>query len=203
MADDIQNLLERIQKDGVDKAEAEAGRIVAAAKAKAEAMTAEAKKTAEAIVKKAEEDSAAFAERATKAIEQAARDVLLSLAGAIDATLKRIVHSEVSGALAPDTLKQMLARVVEAYCGNASGNSRIEMLLRPDQQKQLADFLMSKFGAKLRSGLEIKADDTVISGFRVSVVNENLRHDFSAEAITDALCRFLRPRLAEIVKGAQ
>ena len=51
--------------------------------------------------------------------------------------------------------------------------------------------------------MEIKADDSIISGFKVSLKGDNVQHDFSGEAITEAMCRLLRPHLAEIVKQSQ
>lgn len=198
----MQNLLDRIQEDGVEKAEAEAEKIVSAAREKAKTIAKEAEEKAKTIREKAEQDAKAFTERGRKSLEQSARDVILSVGDAVNTTLKRIISHKISQAMTGDTLKQMLVKVVESYCSQKTEDSRIDILLNPEQQKEIVDLFMSEYGKAMRKGLEIKADDSIISGFRVSVVNEEVEHDFSEEAITEALCQLLRPHLAEIVKDA-
>ena len=50
--------------------------------------------------------------------------------------------------------------------------------------------------------MEIHADGTVVKGFKVSLTDNQLHHDFTQPEIAAALGRLLRPRLAEIVRQA-
>lgn len=202
MAEELQNLLERIQKDGVQKAEQESGRIVSQAREKADALVKEAEDKAAALVKNAEQDAAQFMERSKRTLEQAARDVVLSVGDAVAATMEGIAAHEVAEALKPDTLKKILVSVIKSYCEEQKSD-RITVLLSAEDQKAIADFLMSKFKARMKKGLEIKADAGVTSGFKVSIVDENIEHDLSVDAVTDALSQLVRPQLAEILKKAQ
>lgn len=202
MAEELQNLLERIQKDGVEKAEEESGRIVSDARAKADALVKEAEDKALAITEKAEKDAAQFMERSKRTLEQAARDVILSVGDAVNATMQGIAAQEVSAALKPDTLKKVLVSVIKSYCEDQK-NDRIDILLSADDQKTVVDFLMSKYKTRMKKGLQIESDSGVTAGFRVSIVDENIQHDFSAEAITEALTQLVRPQLAEILRNAQ
>ena len=59
MAEEIQNLLEKIKRDGVDKANAEAAAILEKANADAKAMVEKAQADADAIVEKAKADAKA------------------------------------------------------------------------------------------------------------------------------------------------
>ena len=54
----------------------------------------------------------------------------------------------------------------------------------------------------MREGIELKGDGAIVSGFRVSLVDDNVEHDFTEAAITTALCELLRPHIADIVKQA-
>ena len=152
-------------------------------------------------MKQAEQDGAVFVERGKKALEQAARDTVLYVGDALAAALKEMVGREVRESMDSDALKQMLVKVVEAYCLRESGSARIEVFLKPGQQREIVDFLMTKYGESLRKGVEIRGDEEVVSGFRVSVVNEEVEHDFTSDAIVEALCRLLRPHLAAIVRN--
>ena len=202
MAEELQNLLDRIQKQGVERAEAEAERIRAAAGEEAERLVAEARQAADAARKKAEADRAAIEARGRTALAQAARDVILAVGEALQAALERIVRDHVSAALDDGTLKQMLGTMVEAYCRAGEGPSGIEVLLEPEQRERLAADLSARFTAVLRDGLDIKPDRTLSAGFRISRTDDEVEHDFSAAAIAESLCRILRPRLAEIVAEA-
>jgi len=202
MAEELDSLLERIQKDGVDKAEARAAEIVAAAEQKAGQIVREAEQKARQAVEQADKDSVAFKQRAEQSLEQAARDVILSVGATVTRLFTKLTRHEVSGALTIETLKQMLTTVVEAYCRTDGGTARIEILLNPEQQQQVVDYLMAKHAESVRNGLEVKADDSVVSGFRVSIVDKELEHDFTDAAIAEALSGLLRPELAEIVRRA-
>ena len=62
--------------------------------------------------------------------------------------------------------------------------------------------LKSKLQQKFSDGVDIKTENSAFQGFRVSFSENNVYHDFSAEAIAEAVSAFLRPQLAEIVRSA-
>ncbi|MFO7870982.1 MAG: ATPase [Kiritimatiellia bacterium] len=202
MAEDLQNLLDRIQKDGVEKAQSESDKIISEAKDKAHRIVDEAETNAQAKTQKADNEAKAFAERSRKSLRQTARDVILSVEEVLNSVIRDIVSSSVEEALDADTLKQMLTDVVKAYCGDKSGGKNIEVLLNPDQRGKIQEFFTAELGKQLKSGMEIKPDDGIISGFRVSMPEDKVEHDFTGEAVAEAMCALLRPRLAAIVKKA-
>ena len=79
MAEELQSLLDKINAEGVRKAEAEAARIIENAKKQAQDIRNEAEAEAAATMKNAADQAAALESRAEAAIKQAARDVLLQL----------------------------------------------------------------------------------------------------------------------------
>jgi V/A-type H+-transporting ATPase subunit E len=201
MAEELQSLLERIQKDGVEKAEHTAAEIEKEARARAEAIVAEAESAAEATRESAAKEAAALEARSRTALQQAARDVVLSVAESVQALLARVVAEEVSASLDDETLKQMLTAVAQAYCAD-EGSGGIDVWLPESQQKQVRDYFMSTLVQRLKAGVDIKGDSEVVAGFRVSVKQDRVAHDFTADAIASALCELLRPELAKIVKEA-
>jgi V/A-type H+-transporting ATPase subunit E len=202
MPEELQSLLDRIQRDGVEKAETEARAIVSKARQEAEAMAAKARGDADALVAQAKRDAAAYEERARTALRQAARDAVLSVAQSVQAALQSLVRREVSSALGHhETLRRMLVHMTDNYF-KGKGDGRVDVLLSPAEQKEVADFFLSRFAAELKQGLEIKADDKIVRGFRVSAAKGTVEHDFTDEAIAQALAALLRPALAEIVKDA-
>lgn len=202
MAEELQSLLDKIQRDGVEKAESEATRITTAATDEAAEIVAAAEKKAQAIVAQAKTDGEAFAVRGRQSLDQAARDVILSLRDSINATLATLVRKETAEALKNGALVKILEQVVAAYCDDTAGNTPVELLLPADLQDRIRNHFFTKLDESVRSGLEIKADSSVLAGFRVSLTDEQVEHDFTDSAIAEAMCKILRPRLAETVKEA-
>ena len=79
MSEDLQSLLEKINREGVEKARAEADKIIADAKAKAADIVKTAQ--AEAAKSKADAEKAAadYAARAAETVRQAERDTMLKI----------------------------------------------------------------------------------------------------------------------------
>ena len=200
MAENLQNLLERIQKEGVQTAEQKADQIIKDAEAKAQSILNDAKTQAQSDVAKAETEAKSFDAHAKQSIQQAARDVVLSVQQQIDKTLQSIVRQKVSEALSADGLKDIVLKVAEAYAKGLPNEARIEVLLPEDERRAIGDALVAEFGKSAQTGLTVSASDTIVSGFSLSVVNGNVEHDFSGEAVTEALCALLRPRLAELIR---
>ena len=53
-----------------------------------------------------------------------------------------------------------------------------------------------------KDGVEIKTDNEIIKGFTVGLKGQDVYIDFTSEAIAEALMKFLRPQLADIVNEA-
>lgn len=199
VGEELQGLLERIRDEAVHKAEAEAAAIVAKARAEADAIATRAAKDAEESVARGRQEAAEFERRATAALTQAARDVVLSVEAAVTRTMERIVEESTGKALTPDVLKQLLVPVVEAYC-SAGGNAQIQLAAK--DREAIEGFFLARFQETVRKGMQVATGENLTGGFQVSMAGGTVRHDFSREAIAEALCKLVRPRLAEIVRGA-
>lgn len=202
MEQDLQGLLDRIKKDGIDKAEAQAAEIVAAASEKARAIVEEAESTGAGLLAKAEADSQVFAERSRKILEQAARDFLIGVQRDLEALLQAIVANAVGEALTPDTMAEMMIRMAQAYGENEMREDRLTVLLSPADQRKLIDLVMGRFREELRAGIEIHPSETVHKGFKVTLGDGKLYHDFTQQAISDSVSELLKSPLKEIVAKA-
>ena len=79
MAEEIQYLIDQIQKEGVDKAQSEAEKIISDAQSKAEKIISDAQSEAEKKILLADNEAKSLENKSIKAIEQAARDLLITL----------------------------------------------------------------------------------------------------------------------------
>jgi V/A-type H+-transporting ATPase subunit E len=200
MSEELQSLLNRIQEDAVAKSETEAEAIINKANETAKATVAAAEESAKKLIEKAEQDAEAFKTRAEKSLAQAARDVILSIGETFNATISAIIKKDVAESMSTETVKAMLLIIAENYFKDNAGS--IDVLLNSEQQQELADSFLSELAGNIKAGIELKSDDSIVSGFKVSVADEKVEHDFTSESIADALSQLLRPALGKIVKEA-
>ena len=192
MAEELQQLLEKIQHDGVEKANAEAKAIVEKAKEEAKAIVEKAKEESAAATAKAEADAKAFAERASTTIKQAARDTVLEVKDGVGKFFEGLLAQDVKAALA-DSAAALAADAVQALAAGSAAQVAAN--------ERLADALRAQFAAKAAGGVTVVTDESVGAGFSVRLDGGRVEHDFSEKAITAALAKRLRPDLAKIVKS--
>ena len=202
MEEQLQGLLDRIRHEGVERAEAEAAGIVGEAKERARRIVAEAEADADGLRRGAEADAEASRERGEKALEQAGRDFLLALQKSIEAILRETLRDTVATALTPDVVADMLVRLAEAYAAHDMNESRVDVLLAPEDREAIAALVMRKYRDLVNQGLILRADERLDKGFKVSFVDDNLYHDFSLPALAEALAPVLKPPLGACVARA-
>jgi V/A-type H+-transporting ATPase subunit E len=198
MAEELQPLLEQIRKEGVEKAEKEASHLLAQAKEKAAQIVREAEAKAKERVIKAEADAEMYTQRSTATLEQAARDVLITVGQGIENIISELVAESTKEALKIEVLEQMMIKMAQS-CAEHHGETRIELLISKDDQNDLVKFFAAKYREKMVHGLELHVDNEILKGFKVSFADDHVYLDFTQEAIAEALTAFLRPKLAAIV----
>ncbi len=197
----LQELVNKIKKDGVEAAEAKAAEIVAKAEAKAAEIQAAAKKEADDIVKKAEVESKRLEQAAVSAIRQAGRNLLISFREGIQAELDALIRSGTAAAYDAGALKDVVPAAVKGWAA-ASGSNDLAVILSPQHAKKLEDSLTGALKAEIAKGLEIRSDSGVSGGFRIGTKDGAAYYDFSAEAVADLFAAYLNPRVASVMREA-
>ena len=82
---------------------------------------------------------------------------------------------------------------------NVSGGS-IDVYLNEEDRKVLAGFFTKQLRAKMSEGIEVHPSPDVSKGFRVSLRDHGFYHDFTREAIAEEMCKYLQPRIQEIIR---
>lgn len=197
----LQELVNRIKKDGVETAEAKAAEIIKNAEQKAASIISTARAEADALSKKADSEAARSEKAAVSAIQQAGRNLLISFRDGISAELDAVVRTETSKAYNADVLKDLIPAVVKSWI-SGKGQDDIALILSPSDAKKLE----SEFGAALKNeiakGLEIRSDSLISGGFRIGTRDGASYYDFSAEAVAELFSAYLNPKVAGIMKSA-
>ncbi len=191
MSEDLQSLLEKINRDGVQKAQAQADKIVADAKAKADAIVKAAESSAAAAKADADKAAAAYAERAKETIRQAARDIVLDAKNSVDALLDKLLAENVGKALSdPATVQKLVGDAVVEFASKGD----VDVALAPKVAATLAASLAAK------GNFKVVTDETLDTGFTVKLDGGRVEHSYTKEVIAEELAKRLRPDLAELVK---
>ena len=195
MTQDLQQLLEKIQRDGVDKAHAEADRLLAEARAQAKATVEAARQEAAKIKADARQEAEAFERRAEETMRQSARDTVLNVEKAVTALFQNLLLTNVNTVLSEktDLVARLAAEAVRAYLG---GKGDVEVAAAA----KLADVLRAKLAEDAIKGVTVVTDDATGSGFRIRLANGRIEHSFTGAAIAESLAKQLRPRLAALMK---
>lgn len=197
----LQELIDKIKKDGVTAAETEAGKIIADAEEKAKAIIADAQAKAADIIKNTKSETERMEKSSEEAIIQAGRNMLLSFKDSLVKQLDSIVNAETEKAMSKDVLAKLIPETVKAW-GKNSDASELSVLLSEKDLKDLESSLTSELKAEIAKGLEIKPDKTMTAGFKIGVSNGAAYYDYSAESLAQMFSAYLNPKVAGLMKEA-
>jgi V/A-type H+-transporting ATPase subunit E len=195
MTQDLQQLLEKINTDGVEKAKTETLKIIDQANLQAKSIVDDATREAEQMVAHAKQEADAFAHRAEETIRQAARDTVLNVEKSVTAMLTALLLKDVSITMnSPELVAQLASEAVRAYIQEKGGMDVVA-------SAKLVDVLRAKLASEAVKGVTVVSDNHTGSGFKVRLANGRIEHDFSGAAVADALAKNLRPKLAALLKS--
>lgn len=196
MAEDLQTLIDRIQKEAVEKAEAKSAEILAKAKEDASRIVKEAEAKSAALIEKADKDAQEYKERSERALEQAARDVLISVGRKFEKMVGGILALQVEKNLSESTVRDMLLALAKNY------STDLTVVFSDADKAKLLSFATGELAKTLGKGVTVESDSGIKFGFRLKLDNGKISHEFTSEEIASALSSVVRPELAKIVSEA-
>ncbi|MCL2179879.1 MAG: V-type ATP synthase subunit E [Treponema sp.] len=194
----IQELIDKIKKDGITAATSDANRIKAEAESEARRIIDTAKKEADGIVSRGKQDAERSEKAGIAALEQASRNLLLVFKDEVQGLLKKIVSDSVNSSYGDDVLKSTLPELLKSWA--AKGGDNISVILPENELNKLQGFFKEKLSNELSKGIELKSSRKMTSGFRISNKEGSVYYDFTAEAVADLLSAYLNPKLAGLLK---
>lgn len=198
MADQIKELIEKIQQEGVQAAQAKAKDIESGAERKAQELIAQAKKDAEKIIAQAQDEVKRMRQSGKVALEQAGRDLLLNLRAEIKATLKRVILLNVRAALAPAELAKIIASLVKNLSGQEKGE--IIVTLNKKDLAKIEQGFLTKFKEEIKKGLTLESSEDIQGGLIISYDGGKSHFDFTDERLADYLSLHLKGQLSKILR---
>ncbi|MCL2212124.1 MAG: V-type ATP synthase subunit E family protein [Treponema sp.] len=196
----VQELIDKIKKDGIKAASDEANKVKAEADTEARRLVENAKKEADSIIERAKQDAERSQKAGIAALEQASRNLILAFRDEIQALLNKIISENVNASYNEDVLKNALPDLLKSWAQNNQGD--LSVILPEGELNKLQGFFNDKLKDQLNKGVELKSNRKLTSGFRISNKEGSVYYDFSAEAVAQLLSSYLNPKLAELLKDS-
>ncbi len=198
MAQEIKDLIAKIQAEGIKIAEDKAREIEAKALTDAQKIIAEAHLKGEKIIAASQEQEKKTRQSMDAALNQAGRDFLISLRIRINEILDRLVAENIRQALTVEEL----AKIISALIKGAVNKSEAEIIitLSAEDRRQLEKSFLKKLIEESKTQIVLNSSDEISAGLRISFDAGKSHFDFSDSALAEYISVNIRPELGRILK---
>jgi V/A-type H+-transporting ATPase subunit E len=200
MAEEIRDLIEKINQEGIKAAEEKAHIIEAAAQQRADEILVQARRESEEMIAAAQDRIRRDDEKGKILRNQAGRDLLLSLRKEINAMLGRIVVSEIQKALTPEALFKLLLEVVRNY--SSGDTSDINVAVNKEDLEILEKNFLSNLKEETKKKIILSPSEEISGGFTISFDSGKSCYDFTDKALAEYIGTYLKPKLNQILLEA-
>ena len=206
----VQDLINRLKDEGVHEGKQQAEALLAEAKKQAAGMIQDARDEAEKIVESAQQNAERTETNGKRALSLASRDASLQLKEQLEHQFRGWVSGLVNEKFdEPDFLGKLITsmagQVITAAnqdAGDSEPSDGVGFLLAEDKSSSMESYVKAQAAAMLQKGVRLQADRNVTSGFRAQLSGDHPEIDFSEDAVTAALMRFLAPKFRQMVGSA-
>lgn len=195
MENKIQELTDKIYREGVEKGNEEAQRLIGNAQEEAAKIVEEARKEAEAIVAAAHKKAAETAENTQSELKLFAGQAVNALKSEIATLLNdQVVTVAVKGFVAD---KEYLNKFIVSLATQWTANESI--VISTADAENLKKYFASKAKALLDKGVTIEKVNGMKALFTISPADGSYKVSFGEEEFENYFKEFLRPQLVEML----
>ncbi len=214
----VEQLIERLRREGVEAGEQQAAEIIAQAKERADRIVQQAQMEAEKILNETHEQSRAIRQAGEDALKLAIRDAVIKLRDTLLNSFSQEVARTVSQKM-KDT--ELMARLIIELAGTVRETMALDQrqdveiylpatVMGVEELKQnpeeLAQGVLSQLTSNiaekmLRQGVTIKVDPDLEQGVVIQLQDEKIRIDFTDKTVSDLLLAHLQPRFRALLQG--
>lgn len=195
MENKIQELTDKIYKEGVEKGNAEAQRLVGAAQEEAQKIIADAQAQAEAILAEAKKNAAELSENTVSELKLFAGQAVNALKTEIASLLtNQVVSSAVKDFVAD---KNYLNKFIVTLAANWAANEPI--VISTADAASLKKYFAAQANDVLAKGVKIEQVNGMKTLFSISPADGSYKVNFGEEEFENYFKEFLRPQLVEML----
>ncbi len=201
MAEELQGLLEKINREGLEKAEQEKKAILEAAEIKAAEIVKAAEEKAAQLATAADADAAKLQQKGEAALRQASRDVVISLKKSLEEALEGALSPVVKAGMSSDSIANVIEAMVKGFVANGFDLGKgVEVLLSEADKNALEASAFAALKNELSTEVVLKPVKGISGGIKIGVVGEDAKFDITEETVTELLCAYLSPQLVTVIQ---
>jgi len=203
MNQNLQELTEKIYKEGVGKAETQGKRIIDQAKVEAEEIIQKAEAKAASLIEHAERESSDLRIKNESEMRLASRQALGTLKQQItDLLIHEAFSDPVKEAYSDEAfIKQIIEKLIDSWMAHFGQEERLSILLPEKDFESLQSFFNNKVDAVLKEGVTIKPSGQIKNGFQLSPESGRFKVSFTTEDFENYFKTFARPRAIKLLFG--
>ena len=193
----LEELIEKIKKDGLDAAAKQGQEVIAQAKKQADEIVAKAKEKASSIEQQAKDAATRLRQNTEQSLRQSARDSVLIVKEQLIKIGEQLLRQEVAHALDQSFVQQLVVKLIEHWL--AKGVDGVEIFVSQRDKVKLEQLIASRFSQAAKRGITIQTTLALDAGFRIGIKNDAAYYDFSEESIFEMLKKFLSPAISRML----
>ncbi|MBN2526405.1 MAG: hypothetical protein JXR76_08425 [Deltaproteobacteria bacterium] len=184
-------LVEELKKNGVDKGNQEAEKILEAAKKEGDSIIAKAKSEADNTIAKAKADAESIKRMANSSAKQAGVSLITSLKQSVNALLGDALGAIVKNAMNDDA---MVEKMLVSFAQNLSPDTKATVTVSDSVDiDKLTKAVFAKVGNELGKGLVIQSAPG-FPGISVQKQGQSVKYELTEDLIKEMIAPFLSER---------
>ncbi|MBQ9475203.1 MAG: hypothetical protein IJU69_02980 [Bacteroidales bacterium] len=201
MADKLQELTDKLYKEGLSKGREEGEQILEQAKAEAKKLSDESREAAEHTMKKAAKDAEQLREKAAADIRTASQQSLTALRKDIENILiGNIIDEKISAAASdPDFIRKVILATAENFSAGEPQDISLTISekLRPDLEAWVAGELKAALGKEVQAEFSKK----ISGGFTIGPKDGSYYISLTDDTFKELIGEYLRPVTKKLLFG--
>ena len=201
MDNKLQELTDRLYKEGLSKGKEEGEAILAEASRKAEEIIAAAKKEADAVLRDARKEAEDFRTKVEGDVKMAATQNIQAVRNDIENLMVgKLTDSAVNASLADvEFIKEAIKAVAMNF--NAQEAVDLEAVLPEALKGELEPFIKGELAGALKGGISASFSKKVSGGFNIGPKDGSYFISFTDETFRSLISEYLRPATRKILFG--
>lgn len=189
----LEKLIATLKSEAIEAADQEAKQIVEKARLRAQKTVQEAETTKVEILKSAEQEAQAILDKGQGALQQAARDLNVSVRNELLELYRGVMEREVDANFTPELMETAILKIIENV------GSGVALTLPETMETKLAHKIQKQLQASDKVS-EITRDATLTKGFSIAKTDEGWSYHITPEAVAKRLQEHLSATWVDLLK---
>ncbi|MBT8270433.1 MAG: hypothetical protein KJO25_00165 [Bacteroidia bacterium] len=188
----LDELIAKVKSEAIDSAEKESHRIIEEAKQNAQQLLRNVEAEKDQLLNDAQSEADAILNKGKIALQQAARDVHISVKNDLLKVFRSVLETEVAASFTPELYTSVIKKIIDTLGGNTN-------ITLPDKMEdQLIDAIRTKV-AQPGKNIGISKDEQLFSGLSITKTDEGWSYDITAEEVSELISQNLNRKWVDIL----